>query len=43
MSDVYDFICGVEAKMEIDSLSKLLEDQVTEMFEEWQELEDEFD
>jgi len=43
MSDVYDFICDVEDKMEIDSLSKLLEDQATEMFEDWQELEDEYE
>lgn len=43
LSDVYDFICDVEDKMEIDSLSSLMEDQATEMFEDWLELEDEFD
>ncbi|MDE3010584.1 MAG: hypothetical protein KGI67_06810 [Pseudomonadota bacterium] len=43
MSDVYDQICKIEDVMEIDSISKLMKAQGTDMFEQWLELEDEFE
>jgi hypothetical protein len=43
INDFYDEFCDFESKMEIESITDLLKDQAEEIFDEWVELEDEFD
>jgi methyl-accepting chemotaxis protein len=43
ISSFYDDFCEFESKMEIESITDLLKDQAEEIFDEWLEIEDDYD